>query len=126
MLTVKFSISTSKNAFKNINGILFLGSGSWFDGQRSYWDYIRLACAKVPNSCISSIESMENISTSRAKASPTYSYSNDHDRELKVNTYFNKVEQKTPLIELFECPLFSILTFNLYFSSLRLLVSSPF
>ncbi|XP_070783165.1 RUN domain-containing protein 3A isoform X1 [Enoplosus armatus] len=44
-----------------------LGSGSWFDGQRSYWDYIRLACAKVPNSCISSIESMENISTSRAK-----------------------------------------------------------
>uniref|UniRef100_A0A3Q2QFW8 RUN domain-containing protein 3A n=1 Tax=Fundulus heteroclitus TaxID=8078 RepID=A0A3Q2QFW8_FUNHE len=40
---------------------------SWFDGQRSYWDYIRLACAKVPNSCISSIESMENINTSRAK-----------------------------------------------------------
>lgn len=104
----------------------FLGSGSWFDGQRSYWDYIRLACAKVPNSCISSIESMENISTSRAKASPTYSYSNDHDGELKVNTYFSEVEQKTPLIELFECQLFSILTFNLYFSSLRLLVSSPF
>ncbi|XP_040923328.1 RUN domain-containing protein 3A isoform X3 [Toxotes jaculatrix] len=45
----------------------FKGSGSWFDGQRSYWDYIRLACAKVPNSCISSIESMENIGTSRAK-----------------------------------------------------------
>lgn len=45
------------------------GSGSWFDGQRSFWDYIRLACAKVPNSCISSIESMENISSSRAKAS---------------------------------------------------------
>ncbi|XP_078146927.1 RUN domain-containing protein 3A isoform X3 [Centroberyx gerrardi] len=44
-----------------------LGSGSWFDGQRSYWDFIRLACGKVPNSCISSIESMENISTSRAK-----------------------------------------------------------
>uniref|UniRef100_H3DNL6 RUN domain-containing protein 3A n=1 Tax=Tetraodon nigroviridis TaxID=99883 RepID=H3DNL6_TETNG len=43
------------------------GSGSWFDGQRSFWDYIRVACAKVPNSCISSIECMENISTSRAK-----------------------------------------------------------
>ncbi|KAM7370859.1 hypothetical protein PAMP_010373 [Pampus punctatissimus] len=42
-------------------------SSSWFDGQRSFWDFIRLACAKVPNSCISSIESMENISTSRAK-----------------------------------------------------------
>ncbi|XP_075949106.1 RUN domain-containing protein 3A isoform X1 [Anarhichas minor] len=39
----------------------------WFDGQRSYWDYVRLSCAKVPNSCIGSIENMENISTSRAK-----------------------------------------------------------
>lgn len=48
---------------------LLSGSGSWFDGQRSFWDFIRLACAKVPNSCINSIESMENISTSRAKAS---------------------------------------------------------
>lgn len=111
---------------KILMAYFFLGSGSWFDGQRSYWDYIRLACAKVPNSCISSIESMENISASRAKASPTYSYSNDHDRELKVNTYFSEVAQKTPLIELFECQLFSILTFNLYFSSLRLLASSPF
>nr|XP_061807525.1 RUN domain-containing protein 3A-like isoform X1 [Nerophis lumbriciformis] len=42
-------------------------SGSWFDGQRSFWDFIRLACAKLPNSCISSIECMENISPSRAK-----------------------------------------------------------
>uniref|UniRef100_A0A1A8KD99 RUN domain-containing protein 3A n=1 Tax=Nothobranchius kuhntae TaxID=321403 RepID=A0A1A8KD99_NOTKU len=45
----------------------FKGSGSWFDGQKSFWDYVRLACAKVPNNCISSIESMENISTSQAK-----------------------------------------------------------
>lgn len=52
-----------------LNDFLFLGSGSWFDGQRSFWDYIRVACPKVPNSCISSIECMENISTSRAKAS---------------------------------------------------------
>ncbi|KAJ0060606.1 hypothetical protein NL108_016588, partial [Boleophthalmus pectinirostris] len=43
------------------------GSGSWFDGQRSFWDLIRLACSKVPNSCINSIENMENINTSRAK-----------------------------------------------------------
>lgn len=46
------------------------GSGSWFssDGQRSFWEYIRLACSKVQNNCISSIENIENISTSRAKA----------------------------------------------------------
>uniref|UniRef100_A0AAY4BFY5 RUN domain-containing protein 3A n=1 Tax=Denticeps clupeoides TaxID=299321 RepID=A0AAY4BFY5_9TELE len=45
------------------------GPGSWFssDGQRSFWDYIRLACSKVQNNCISSIENIENISTSRAK-----------------------------------------------------------
>uniref|UniRef100_A0A8C9YE92 RUN domain-containing protein 3A n=1 Tax=Sander lucioperca TaxID=283035 RepID=A0A8C9YE92_SANLU len=67
-------IDDSSEEFINFAAILehilshrFKGSGSWFDGQRSYWDYVRLACAKVPNSCISSIESMENISTSRAK-----------------------------------------------------------
>lgn len=45
------------------------GSGSWFssDGQRSFWDYIRLACGKVQNNCMASIENIENISTSRAK-----------------------------------------------------------
>ncbi|KAK2820370.1 hypothetical protein Q5P01_023329 [Channa striata] len=67
-------IDDSSEEFINFAAILehilshrFKGSSSWFDGQRSYWDYIRLACAKVPNSCISSIESMENIRTSRAK-----------------------------------------------------------
>lgn len=44
-----------------------IGAGSWFDGQRSFWDFIRLACSKVHNSCIGSIENMENISSSRAK-----------------------------------------------------------
>ncbi|MFT7799061.1 RUN domain-containing protein 3A-like [Arapaima gigas] len=46
------------------------GPGSWFshDGQRSFWDYIRLACRKVQNNCIASIENIENINTSRAKA----------------------------------------------------------
>ncbi|XP_016057491.1 PREDICTED: RUN domain-containing protein 3A [Miniopterus natalensis] len=45
------------------------GPVSWFssDGQRGFWDYIRLACNKVPNNCVSSIENMENISTARAK-----------------------------------------------------------
>ncbi|XP_034271803.1 RUN domain-containing protein 3A isoform X3 [Pantherophis guttatus] len=45
------------------------GPASWFssDGQRGFWDYIRLACNKVPNNCVSSIENMENISSSRAK-----------------------------------------------------------
>ncbi|XP_035000737.1 RUN domain-containing protein 3A [Hippoglossus stenolepis] len=67
-------IDDSSEEFINFAAILehilshrFKGSGNWFDGQRSYWDYVRLACAKVPHSCISSIESMENISTSRAK-----------------------------------------------------------
>ncbi|CAN9509222.1 unnamed protein product [Ophioblennius macclurei] len=67
-------IDDSSEEFINFSAILehilshrFKGSSSWFDGQRSYWDYIRLACGKVPNSCISSIESMENISASRAK-----------------------------------------------------------
>uniref|UniRef100_A0A3B3RGP6 RUN domain-containing protein 3A n=1 Tax=Paramormyrops kingsleyae TaxID=1676925 RepID=A0A3B3RGP6_9TELE len=45
------------------------GPGSWFsyDGQRSFWDFIRVACSKVQNNCISSIENMENINTSLAK-----------------------------------------------------------
>ncbi|XP_077595799.1 RUN domain-containing protein 3A [Stigmatopora nigra] len=67
-------IDDTSEEFTNFAAILehilshhFKGSGSWFDGQRSFWDFIRLACAKLPNSCISSIESMENISPSRAK-----------------------------------------------------------
>ncbi|XP_046902956.1 RUN domain-containing protein 3A-like [Hypomesus transpacificus] len=67
-------IDDTSEEFINLASILehilshcFKGTGSWFDGQRSYWDFIRLACSKVPNSCISSIENMENISSSRAK-----------------------------------------------------------
>ncbi|XP_029485547.1 RUN domain-containing protein 3A [Oncorhynchus nerka] len=67
-------IDDSSEEFINFAAVLehilshgFTGSGSWFDGQRSFWDFIRLACGKVQNSCISSIENMENISTSRAK-----------------------------------------------------------
>ncbi|XP_062841597.1 RUN domain-containing protein 3B isoform X2 [Trichomycterus rosablanca] len=45
------------------------GQITWFGSEspRSFWDYVRVACSKVPHSCISSIESMENVRTSRAK-----------------------------------------------------------
>ncbi|XP_030640677.1 RUN domain-containing protein 3B [Chanos chanos] len=45
------------------------GQISWFgyESPRSFWDYIRLACSKVPHSCIHSIENMENVRSSRAK-----------------------------------------------------------
>ncbi|MCJ8739200.1 hypothetical protein PDJAM_G00044450 [Pangasius djambal] len=70
-------IDDSSEEFVNFAAILehilshrFKGPGGWFssDGQRSFWDYVRLACSKVHNNCISSIENIENISTSRAKA----------------------------------------------------------
>ncbi|XP_043359420.1 RUN domain-containing protein 3A isoform X9 [Dermochelys coriacea] len=69
-------IDDSSEEFINFAAILeqilshrFKGPVSWFssDGQRGFWDYIRLACSKVPNNCIGSIENMENISSSRAK-----------------------------------------------------------
>uniref|UniRef100_A0A8C5QQD7 RUN domain-containing protein 3A n=1 Tax=Leptobrachium leishanense TaxID=445787 RepID=A0A8C5QQD7_9ANUR len=69
-------IDDTSEEFVNFAAILehilshrFKGHVSWFssDGQRGFWDYIRIACSKVPNNCISSIENMENISTSRAK-----------------------------------------------------------
>ncbi|XP_030077776.1 RUN domain-containing protein 3A isoform X2 [Microcaecilia unicolor] len=69
-------IDDSSEEFINFAAILeqilshrFKGPVSWFssDGQRGFWDYVRMACSKVPNNCISSIENMENISTSRAK-----------------------------------------------------------
>lgn len=46
-----------------------LGQTSWFgyESPRSFWDYIRSACSKVPHNCIRSIESMENVRSSRAK-----------------------------------------------------------
>ncbi|KAG7459774.1 hypothetical protein MATL_G00214170 [Megalops atlanticus] len=69
-------IDDSCEEFVNFAAILehilshrFKGPGTWFsyDGQHSFWDYIRLACSKVQNNCIASIENIENISTSRAK-----------------------------------------------------------
>lgn len=45
------------------------GQTSWFgyETPRSFWDYIKAACSKVPHNCIRSIESMENVRSSRAK-----------------------------------------------------------
>ncbi|XP_033983867.1 LOW QUALITY PROTEIN: RUN domain-containing protein 3B [Trematomus bernacchii] len=45
------------------------GQTTWFgyESPRSFWDYIKSACSKVPHNCIRSIESMENVRSSRAK-----------------------------------------------------------
>ncbi|CAG6015450.1 RUN domain-containing protein 3B isoform 1-T1 [Menidia menidia] len=45
------------------------GQTTWFgyESPRSFWDYIKAACSKVPHNCIRSIESMENVRPSRAK-----------------------------------------------------------
>uniref|UniRef100_A0A1A8M934 RUN domain-containing protein 3B n=1 Tax=Nothobranchius pienaari TaxID=704102 RepID=A0A1A8M934_9TELE len=45
------------------------GHTTWFgyESPRSFWDYIKAACSKVPHNCIRSIESMENVRSSRAK-----------------------------------------------------------
>uniref|UniRef100_A0A3B4XRA2 RUN domain-containing protein 3B n=1 Tax=Seriola lalandi dorsalis TaxID=1841481 RepID=A0A3B4XRA2_SERLL len=45
------------------------GQTTWFgyESPRSFWDYIKAACGKVPHNCIRSIESMENVRSSRAK-----------------------------------------------------------
>ncbi|XP_013885097.1 RUN domain-containing protein 3B [Austrofundulus limnaeus] len=45
------------------------GHTTWFgyESPRSFWDYIKTACSKVPHNCLRSIESMENVRSSRAK-----------------------------------------------------------
>ncbi|XP_038132523.1 RUN domain-containing protein 3B isoform X2 [Cyprinodon tularosa] len=45
------------------------GQTTWFgyESPLSFWDYIKGACSKVPHNCIRSIESMENVRSSRAK-----------------------------------------------------------
>ncbi|XP_029360524.1 RUN domain-containing protein 3B isoform X3 [Echeneis naucrates] len=45
------------------------GQTTWFgyESARSFWDYIKASCSKVPHNCIQSIESMENVRSSRAK-----------------------------------------------------------
>lgn len=59
-----------KCLFLSFSFLFFLsGQMSWFgyETPRSFWDYIKAACSKVPHNCIRSIESMENVRSSRAK-----------------------------------------------------------
>ncbi|MBN3305621.1 RUN3B protein, partial [Amia calva] len=70
------TIDDSASEFTNFVSILeqilshrLKGQVSWFgyESPRSFWDYVRVACSKVPHNCLSSIESMENVRGSRAK-----------------------------------------------------------
>ncbi|XP_060681535.1 RUN domain-containing protein 3B isoform X2 [Hemiscyllium ocellatum] len=70
------TIDDSCSEFTNFAAILeqvlshrLKGQINWFgyESPRSFWDFIRVACSKVPHNCISSIENMENVSSSRAK-----------------------------------------------------------
>ncbi|MBN3315313.1 RUN3B protein, partial [Atractosteus spatula] len=49
--------------------VFFVRQITWFgyESPRGFWDYIRVACGRVPHNCLSSIESMENVRSSRAK-----------------------------------------------------------
>ncbi|MBZ3872664.1 RUN domain-containing protein 3B, partial [Sciurus carolinensis] len=70
------TIDDSSPEFNNFAAILeqilshrLKGQVTWFgyESPRSFWDYIRVACRKVSQNCICSIENMENVSSSRAK-----------------------------------------------------------
>ncbi|XP_043546271.1 RUN domain-containing protein 3B isoform X3 [Chiloscyllium plagiosum] len=70
------TIDDSCSEFTNFAAILeqvlshrLKGQINWFgyESPRSFWDFIHVACGKVPHNCISSIENMENVSSSRAK-----------------------------------------------------------
>ncbi|XP_059828201.1 RUN domain-containing protein 3B isoform X5 [Hypanus sabinus] len=70
------TIDDSCSEFTNFAAILeqvlshrLKGQINWlgYESPRSFWDFIRVACSKVPHNCISSIENMENVSSSRAK-----------------------------------------------------------
>ncbi|XP_051030530.1 RUN domain-containing protein 3B isoform X3 [Phodopus roborovskii] len=70
------TIDDSSPEFNNFAAVLeqilshrLKGQVTWFgyESPRSFWDYIRVACRKVSQNCICSIENMENVSSSRAK-----------------------------------------------------------
>ncbi|XP_055974323.1 RUN domain-containing protein 3B isoform X2 [Sorex fumeus] len=70
------TIDDSSPEFNNFAAILeqilshrLKGQVTWFgyESPRSFWDYIRVACRKVSQNCICSIENMENVNSSRAK-----------------------------------------------------------
>eukprot|EP00063_Salmo_salar_P082668 XP_014057503.1 PREDICTED: RUN domain-containing protein 3B-like [Salmo salar] len=70
------TIDDSSPEFTNFVSILeqilshrLKGQTTWFgyETHRSFWDYVKAACSKVSHNCIHSIESMENVRSSRAK-----------------------------------------------------------
>ncbi|KAJ8004968.1 hypothetical protein DPEC_G00141780 [Dallia pectoralis] len=70
------TIDDSSPEFTNFVSILeqilshrLKGLTSWFgyESPLSFWEYVKVACSKVPHSCIHSIECMENVRSSRAK-----------------------------------------------------------
>ncbi|XP_045554448.1 RUN domain-containing protein 3B isoform X1 [Salmo salar] len=70
------TIDDSSPEFTNFVSILeqilshrLKGQTTWFgyETHRSFWDYVKAACSKVSHSCIHSIETMENVRSSRAK-----------------------------------------------------------
>ncbi|CAL1611147.1 unnamed protein product [Knipowitschia caucasica] len=70
------TLEDSSSEFTNFVSILehilshkFKGQTTWFGSEstRSFWDFIKVACGKVAHSCIQSIESMENVQSSKAK-----------------------------------------------------------
>ncbi|XP_021476852.1 RUN domain-containing protein 3B [Oncorhynchus mykiss] len=70
------TIDDSSPEFTNFVSILeqilshrLKGQTTWFgyETHRSFWDYVKAACSKVSPNCIHSIESMENVRSSRAK-----------------------------------------------------------
>ncbi|CDQ90772.1 unnamed protein product [Oncorhynchus mykiss] len=82
------TIDDSSPEFTNFVSILeqilshrLKGRTTWFgyETHRSFWDYVKAACSKVSPSCIQSIESMENVRSSRAKVCVCL-----HEREVVV------------------------------------------
>ncbi|XP_067367099.1 RUN domain-containing protein 3B isoform X2 [Channa argus] len=70
------TIDDSSPEFMNFVSILehilnhrLKGQTTWFgyESSRCFWDYLKAACSKIPHNCIRSIESMENVRSSRAK-----------------------------------------------------------
>lgn len=89
------------------------GQTTWFgyESPRSFWDYIKAASSKVPHNCIRSIESMENVRSSRAKVrrgrSPCrrmQAVMGAEPRRQTVTCYFNKHLNRSCLTDLQPSP----------------------
>ncbi|KAB0376264.1 hypothetical protein FD755_012907, partial [Muntiacus reevesi] len=71
---IEILIHTKEHLFLNTDIVIQvwkirMGQVTWFGygSPRSFCDYIRVACRKVSQNCICSIENMEHVSSSRAK-----------------------------------------------------------